>query len=204
MRSLFPVYFRSSGKIEVYDATSYIINCKRGHDRVNAMDERKIPSPSPRAVFLYWIFPLLFGFLFLFPLLLIDSTESHYNEKPLEDRRLNLKGLELITTHYLNENPEAFDKLIRIVTDADEALQIEESPSHAAVMAWLEKNMLDEGFNEEMPVYYYLKNVYLTKWEGAYFRQLNSGEREYLYDLLGAMIGGLYRCTCAPTHLQQS
>lgn len=168
------------------------------------MEETKIPSPSPRTVIWYWICPILFGFLFIFPLLLIDSTESHYNEKPLEDRRLNLKGLELITTRYLDENPEAFDKLIRIVTDADEALQKEETPSHAAVMAWLDKSMRGEGFNEEMPVYYYLKNVYLKEWEGAYFRPLNSGEREYLYDLLGAMIGGLYRCTCAPSHLQQS
>ncbi len=171
---------------------------------VNAMDTRETQIPSLRAVIGYWIFPVLFGFLFIFPLLLIDTTESHYNEKPLADRRLNLKGLELITTNYLDENPEAFDKLIRIVTDADDALQKEEMPSHAAVMAWLDKSMGDEGFNEEMPVYYYLKNVYLKEWDGAYLRQVNDGEREYLYDLLGAMIGGLYRCTCAPPQLKQS
>lgn len=165
---------------------------------VNPIEERPISNPSRFTTIWAWIFPALSLLLFLFPLLFINTKVSHYAEKPVLDRRLNLKGLELITTNYLNEHPEAFDKLIRIVTSADEALQVQEFPPHGVVMKWLKHAMYQEGFDDEMPIYYFLRTVYLNEWEGAYFHQVDQGEREYLYDLLGAMIGGLYRCVCAP------
>lgn len=71
-------------------------------------------------------------------------------------------------------------------------------------MFWLKNAMKQEGFDAEMPVYYYLQNVYLQKWEGAYLHQVDDGEREYLYDLMGAIMGGMYRCTCAPPEVRQS
>ncbi len=176
---------------------------------MNLDDSRKdkskhsLKSISRFSFFWVWIFPVLVIFLFLFPLLLINNSKSHYNEKPISARKLNLKGFEMVTTQYLNEHPEAFPKLIRIITDADEALQAHEFPVRAAVMKWLEGAMREEGFDDEMPVYYFLRTVYLNEWEGGYLRQVNDSEREYLYDLMGAMIGGLYRCTCAPPELRQ-
>ncbi len=161
----------------------------------------RTPSSTLALIWKY-LFPIFIVFLLLFPLLLLNPTKSHYNEKPVSDRRLNLMGLELITTNYLDEHPQAFDKLIRIVTDADEALQQQEFPVRAAVMKWLDQAMKKEGFDPEMPVYYYLKTVYLNDWGNAYLHQIDDGDREYLYDLLSAMIGGLYRCTCAPDDLE--
>lgn len=170
---------------------------------VNLIEEEGLVSRSRANFFWVWIFPVLVVFLFLFPLLLINSSESHYNAKPASERMMNLKGLELVTTQYLNENPEAFHKLIRIITDADDAIQNNEFPIHAAVMKWLKKAMYREGFDDEMPVYFFLRTVYLNEWERGYFRQVDDAEREYLYDLMSAMIGGLYRCTCAPPELRQ-
>jgi len=169
---------------------------------VDVLEEQETAPTSTSSIFWVWVFPVFVVFLFLFPLLLINTSESRYNEKPTSARMMNLKGLELVTTQYLNENPAAFHKLIRIVTDADEALQNQEFPVHAAVMKWLEHAMHEEGFDDEMPVYYFLRTVYLNEWESGYFRQVDDAEREYLYDLLGAMIGGLYRCTCAPPELR--
>ncbi len=177
---------------------------KRGNSLVDTIKKRQNTHSSTITIVWTWVFPVLVPLLLLAPLFLLSPSKSHYNEKPISDRRLNLRGLELITTNYLNEHPEAFDKLIRIVTNADEALQEEEFPARAAVMKWLDLEMEKEGFTPEMPVYYYLKTVYLDEWEDAYFHQIDDGEREYLYDLLSAMIGGLYRCTCAPAHLRSS
>lgn len=164
----------------------------------NLIGEQEALTSSRANFFWVCIFPILMVLLLLFPLLLINNSESHYNERPFSERRMNLKGLELITTKYLNEHPEAFHKLIRLVTDADDAIQNNEFPVHAAVMKWLKQAMNKEGFDEEMPVYYFLRTVYLKGWESGYFQQVDDGEREYLYDLMGAMIGAMYRCICAP------
>ncbi len=164
--------------------------------------EQRVLKPSRSHFFWVWIFPVLMVLLFLFPLLLINSSESHYNERPSSERMMNLKGLELVTTEYLNEHPEAFHKLIRLVTDADDAIQNNEFPVHAAVMQWLKQAMYKEGFDDEMPVYYFLRTVYLNEWESGYFKQVDDAEREYLYDLMSAMIGGMYRCTCVPSGFQ--
>lgn len=110
----------------------------------------------------------------------------------------------MVATEYLNAHPEDFNKLIRIVSNADDALQEDEAPVKGAVLKWLERSMDEEGFAPDMPVYFFLRNVYLKDWEGAYFTQVDPGEREYLFDLMGATIGGLYRCTCAPPERHQT
>jgi len=61
-----------------------------------------------------------------------------------------MKGLENVTTQYLDAYPGTYEKLIRVVTKADDALQEQEYPPRGAVM------------------------------------------------------GGMYRCTCAPPDVRQS
>jgi len=152
----------------------------------------------------YKLFPFFLAALLLSPLLLIDKTESKYAAIPVTERRSNLRGLERVTTAYLNAHPEAFSKLIRIVSRADDALQEEEFPIQGAVIEWLDRSMAEEGFAPDMPVYFLLRQVYMQGWAGAYFTQIDSGEREYLFDLMGATIGGLYRCICAPPGFHQT
>lgn len=164
----------------------------------NVIGEKEAPSPSRFTVLWFLGFPLLFFFIFL----LSYSAESHYDQIPVPERKLNLKGLEMVTTQYLNEHPEAFNRFIRILTNADDALQAHETLSRGAVVNWLDRSMRQEGFDAQMPVRLFLHNVYLKEWDGAYLRRVDPGEREYLYDLIGATIGGMYRCTCAPAELK--
>lgn len=121
-----------------------------------------------------------------------------YREIPVPDRKLNLLGLEMIATQHLNAHPEDFDRFSRILTAADNALQNDSMKSHAAVISWIRKRLKEEGIGESTPVYLFLKSVYLKGWEGSYWRIVDEGEREYLYDLMGAVMGGMHRCTCPP------
>lgn len=164
------------------------------------MRQGEVDGPSRFAVLWLLVFPFLFFFIFFFT----NHPESHYNEIPVPERKLNLKGLEMVTTQYLDEHPEDFYRFIRILTNADNALQENESLTRGAVVKWLNQSMRQEGFDSEMPVRRFLRNVYLKEWEGAYLRRIDPGEREYLYDLIGATIGGMYRCTCVPPDLKQS
>jgi hypothetical protein len=165
----------------------------------NMMGEKTTRFPSGFPGFWLWAFPLLFFFM----LLVSSPSESNYERIPVSERKLNLKGLEMVTTQYLDEHPDAFYRFIRILTNADDALQEHEAPTRGAVMKWLNRSMQQEGFDSEMPVRLFLRKVYLKEWEGAYFRRLDTGEREYLYDLIAAMIGGMYRCTCVPPELRE-
>jgi hypothetical protein len=144
------------------------------------------------------------GVLLLLGVLALVSSRSEpaYNEIPIPARKMNLTGLEMVTTHYLDEHPGDFQKLIRILTDADDALQESPTFTRGTVMRWIKRAMKREQVDETMPVYLFLKNVYLHDWEGSYLRRVSEGEREYLYDLIGATIGGMYRCTCAPPELR--
>ena len=81
--------------------------------------------------------------------------------------------------------------------------QAHETLTRGAVMTWLDQSMQQEGFDPEMPVRLFLRKVYLKEWDGAYLRRVDAGEREYLYDLIGATIGGMYRCTCVPRDVKQ-
>lgn len=164
----------------------------------NVIEEKEAPVPSRFTVLWFLAFPLLFLFIFL----LSYSAESNYDQIPVPERKLNLKGLEMVTTEYLNQHPEAFNRFVRILTKADDALQAHETLTRGAVMTWLDRSMQNEGFDSEMPVRLFLRKVYLKEWEGAYLRRVDVGEREYLYDLISATIGGMYRCTCAPPEMQ--
>lgn len=134
--------------------------------------------------------------------LLITSCRSGpaYNEIPVPDRKLNLLGLERIATEYLDNHPRDFYKFHRILTAADNALQKHQSPSRGAVMNWIKQALKREGLDERMPVYLFLRAVYLKDWEGSYFHWVDEREREYLYDLMGAAMGGMHRCSTCSTN----
>ena len=166
----------------------------------DAIGGKEVSFPSRFAALWLLAFPILFFGIFL---LSKPHPESHYEQIPIPERKLNLKGLEMVTTQYLDEHPDAFYRFIRILTNADDALQEHESLTRGAVMEWLDRSMRQEGFDPQMPVHRFLRNVYLQEWEGAYLRRVDAGEREYLYDLIGATIGGMYRCTCAPPDLKE-
>jgi hypothetical protein len=143
--------------------------------------------------------------LLLFLLVQISCRSGPvYHEIPIPDRKLNLLGLEMIATHYLNEHPDDFHKFSRILTSADNALQSHTTLTRGAAMRWLKRAMKHEGFDEKMPVYLFLRSVYLKGWESSYLRWVDEGEREYLYDLMGAAMGGMHRCsTCTTGHVEE-
>lgn len=123
-----------------------------------------------------------------------------YDRIPIPDRRTNLLGLEMIATRHLDAHPDDFLKFSRILTAADNALQRHEILTRGAVMGWIDRALREEGVEEEIPLFLFLRSVYLKGWEGAHLTTVDEGEREYLYDLMGAVMGGMHRCTCAMTH----
>lgn len=138
----------------------------------------------------------LFFSLLLLSVVSCRSAPS-YDRLPIPDRKLNLLGLEMIATQHLDARPDDFDKFSRILTEADNVLQSDSMKTHAGVLSWIRRAMKREGIDESAPVFLFLQSVYLKGWEGAYFSRVDEGEREYLYDLMGAVMGGMHRCTCA-------
>jgi hypothetical protein len=138
-------------------------------------------------------------FLLLLTLTACRSGPS-YDRLPIPDRRLNLLGLEMIATEHLDAHPDHFDKFSKILTEADNVLQTDSMKTHAGVISWIRRAMKQEGIDASAPVFLFLQSVYLKGWEGAYFSRVDEGEREYLYDLMGAVMGGMHRCTCAGSH----
>jgi len=67
------------------------------------------------------------------------------------------------------------------------------------VIAWIRDALRREGYDETMPVYLFLQSVYLKGWEGSYLNWVDEGEREYLYDLIVAVMGGMHRCSTCST-----
>ena len=68
-------------------------------------------------------------------------------------------------------------------------------------MSWIRRMLKREGYSESMPVYRFFQAVYLRGWKGSYLSFIDEGEREYLYDLMGAVMGGMHRCsTCVIRH----
>jgi len=135
-------------------------------------------------------------FLFLITLAACRSGPA-YDRLPIPDRKLNLLGLEMIATQHLDAHPEDYDKLGKILTEADNVLQSDSMKTHAGVISWIRRAMKREGMDESGPIFLFLQSVYLKGWEGAYFSRVDEAEREYLYDLMGAVMGGMHRCTCA-------
>ena len=131
-------------------------------------------------------------------------ASTRYQEIPIPDRRVNLLGLEAIATKYLDEHPKDFYKFFRILTAADDALGEHKTLTHGYVMTWIQHSLKLEGYDERMPVYLFLRSVYLKGWEGAYLTWVDEGEREYLYDLMAAVMGGMHRCsTCSTGHMNE-
>lgn len=113
---------------------------------------------------------------------------------------MNLLGLEALATRHLDAHPEDFDRFAKILTDADNALQSDAMKTHAGVISWIQKEMAQEGIDPSTPVFLFLQSVYLKGWERSYLTTVDAAEREYLYDVMGAVMGGMHRCTCARSH----
>jgi hypothetical protein len=128
-------------------------------------------------------------------------AQTGYAEIPVSDRRMNLKGLEAVSIQYLNDHPKEFYTFSRILTEADDALGKHERVTRGEVMRWIRDRMKQEGYNDEMPVYRLLKSVYLQGWEGSDLTFVDDDDREYLYDLISAVMGGMHLCeTCSTAH----
>lgn len=50
-----------------------------------------------------------------------------------------------------------------------------------------------------MPVYQFIHTVYLSGWEESTLDTIDLSEREYLYDLISAVMGGMHLCTTCST-----
>jgi hypothetical protein len=128
-------------------------------------------------------------------------AQTGYAEIPVSDRRMNLKGLEAVSTQYLNAHPKEFYAFSRILTEANDALGEHERITRGEVMRWLRNRIKQEGYDEGMPVYRLLKSVYLQGWEGSDLTLVDDDDREYLYDLISAVMGGMHLCTtCSTAH----
>ena len=124
-----------------------------------------------------------------------------YADIPVPDRRMNLKGLEAVSIQHLNSHPDEFYAFSRILTDADEALGKQGRITRGAVMRWIRNRIRQEAYDETMPVYRLLKSVYLQGWEGSNLTVVDEDDREYLYDLISAVMGGMHLCTtCSTAH----
>ena len=139
--------------------------------------------------------------LVLIPVLPGCKANTGYAEIPVPDRKMNLKGLEAVSTRYLNEHPKEFYAFSRILTDADDALGKDKRMTRGGVVRWIRDRIKREGFDEEMPVYRFLMTVYLQGWEESDFTLVGDDDREYLYDLISAVMGGMHLCeTCSTRH----
>jgi len=141
------------------------------------------------------------GVLFSLCFFLLVSCQSRleYHRIPIPDRRMNMSGLTAVSTHYLNEHPGDFYKFHRILTAADDALGGHDFITRAGVMRWVHQIVVREGYGDEMPVYLFLRTVYLEGWERSYLDRIDLSEREYLYDLISAVMGGMHLCTTCST-----
>ncbi|MBI3621007.1 MAG: hypothetical protein HY208_02305 [Nitrospirae bacterium] len=115
---------------------------------------------------------------------------------------MNLSGLTSISTRYLNEHPGDFKKFNRILSAADDALGSHDFITRAGVMCWIDRTVRKEGYDDQMPVYLFLRTVYLEGWRGFWLNRVDASEREYLYDLLSAIMGGMHLCTTCSTDME--
>ena len=129
------------------------------------------------------------------------SAGTGYSNISVSERRLNLSGLEAVSIRYLNSHPEEFHIFSNILTAADDALETNERITRGRVMRWIESQMEEANYKHTMPVYRFLKTVYLESWEGAHFTKVDESDRELLYDLISAVMGGMHLCTsCSTSH----
>ncbi len=138
-----------------------------------------------------------------FVFILSCRSGMEYGEISIPDRRMNLSGLVAISTKYLNEYPNDFYKFHRILTQADEALGQHQFLTRDNVFSWIQRRVLQEGYDENMPVFLFIKTVYLEGWEGSYLNWVDLSEREYLYDLISAVMGGMHLCSTCSTSIKR-
>ncbi len=143
---------------------------------------------------------LLFAAVILLTIPGCRSTAG-YADIPVSERRMNLRGLEEVSIHYLNNHPDQFYVFSNILTAADDALGSHDRISRAGVMRWIQAEVKQADYDDTMPVYRFLYTVYLEGWEGAHLTRVDEGDREYLYDLISAVMAGMHLCTsCSTSH----
>jgi hypothetical protein len=127
------------------------------------------------------------------------STSLPYVETAVADRRANVLGIEALFLSHLDAHPEQFPVFIRIVTDADDALQSHRVLTRATVARWIDRRAAKEGFDERrLPGLFFLKNVYLAGWNHGYLNFVDDNDRELLSDLITGVMGALHKChTCS-------
>lgn len=121
-----------------------------------------------------------------------------YVETAVADRRANVLGLETLFLRYLDDHPEQFPIFVRILTDADNALQSHRFLTRASVSRWIDRRAAHEGLDgQRVPGVFFLKRVYLAGWNRGYLHVLDEDDRELLADLITGVMGALHKCqTC--------
>ncbi|HEY5647911.1 MAG TPA: hypothetical protein VIU33_00315 [Nitrospiria bacterium] len=160
---------------------------------------KKMPVTAPRLIFCRaFLLIVTTGILFA---LAGCRAGSGYADIPVSERRMNLRGLEAVSIQYLNVHPEDFYVFSGILTAADEALGKREWITRHGVMRWIREEADGAGYDDTMPVYRFLRTVYLEGWEGARLTRVDEGDREFLYDLISAVMAGMHLCTtCSTSH----
>ena len=122
-----------------------------------------------------------------------------YSDVPINDRRTNLAGLATLFGDYLQAHPDAYSKFSRILKAADAILENRPRITKGAVMRWLDERLRQEGLRpEEIAGITAIRAVYLKGWDGAMFSTVSEDDRELLYDLMAAVMGGMHRCPACP------
>ena len=124
-----------------------------------------------------------------------------YSDLPINDRRTNLAGVVTLFGDYLQVHPDAYPKFSRILKAADAILENRPRITKGAVMRWLDEHLRQEGLRpEEIAGVAAIRAVYLKGWDGAVFSTVSEDDRELLYDLMAAVMGGMHRCpACVQT-----
>ncbi len=136
--------------------------------------------------------PVILAFLLIF--LSGCAEKVKYLDIPPVDRHTSLEGLSTLFARYLEKHPDSWKNFARILTEADDALQKHPTLTKAGVMRWIEAHVKKEGFKEEeLPGLTLIRLVYLKGWDHAYFSFVDEQEREFLFDLIGAVMGGMHK-----------
>ncbi len=118
-----------------------------------------------------------------------------YNDVPINNRRTVLQGLAVLFGDYLEAHPDAYPKFSRILKAADAILERRPSLTKGRVMRWMDARLRQEGLRpEEIPGVMTMRAMYLRGWDGAVLSPVSEDDRELLYDLMAAVMGGMHRC----------
>ncbi len=160
------------------------------------------PSLSPPSV----ARPLAAFRIFVLALALLAglgcSRKNTYVEMPLDYRHKNVKGIEALFLDHLNRHPEDWKKFVRILSEADEALNQRRYITRRHVVKWIDQQLKKEAFDvDRIPGFFFLRSVYLEGWDNEFFDFVDENEREMLNDLITGVMGALHNCrTCRAAH----